>query len=332
MTRKSIPFLHRFYGTTPKNSEARYVNAWDSVELDIPELSPSEFTVGSRTDYRRVTYFRDGSHWALFDGYLGDVVPQTPLAELSPALMTELMKRIGASHFFDEGAMRLRPADIISKAPNPAYIASSQREAIVERLADYVSANFADIGGNLAIRIHEPSLALTIWKRMKSMPTYTSITMANHRPWQTNQFSAGLHFPIDRGFELMGIGQSIVTPGGDLSVEVDLPSVALYAEPSEEMSERSLIALADDIAGQRSAEQLKANPTLSTISQMAAKPTLQMTDADYVDLVEAMHAFQHKLSLSEAATLRAVEEQWNDRPLNAPKLANPSSVTSRFPQ
>ncbi|MCS4088868.1 hypothetical protein [Rhizobium sp. BK176] len=292
------------------------------MELDIPELSPSEFTIGSRTGLDRVTYFRDGSHWAFFDGCLGDATPHTPLSRLSNSLMETLSSRIGASHFFDEGALRIKPSDIILKTPNPAYILSSQRDSIIDRLSGYVEGNFADVGGNLAVRVHEPSLTLLIWKhRSKAEPSYLSIQLADHRPWQTNQFSAGLHVPIDRGRELIALARSLITPDDDLSVNVNLDELELMTESSEEMSERSLIALADDIVGHRTAEQVNSNQALAIISEMAAKPMINITDADYANLIEAMHAFHPKLKQEERLMLRLAEDQWNDRPLNAPEIS-----------
>jgi hypothetical protein len=246
--------------------------------------------------------------------------------------MGVLTSRIGGSHFFDEGALRLKASDIISRTPSTAYIMSSQRDAIVERLSDYIAANFADVGGNLAVRVHEPSLTMLAWKkRYKSDPNYLSLQVADLRPWQANQFSAGLHFSIDRGPELIALGKSLISdPNDDLSVNFDLDGLELLTEPTEEMSERSLVALADDIVGQRTAEQVMSNPALTIISEMAAIPTTKMTETDYANLIEAMNAFHTKLNPAERLMLRLAQDQWNDRPFNTSGLAKPySAVTGR---
>ncbi|MBY3155424.1 hypothetical protein HFO56_24160 [Rhizobium laguerreae] len=321
MTLIAIPFLHRFFGATQRNPEPRYIAAWDAFELDIPELPRSHFDIGSSLEDGRGTMFADGSHWAFFDGRkLGGTNGKNGTAGFPQAELRNLMTIVGRSMFFDEGPLRLNQADVISRTPPSQLITVSQRDRIIERVTAYALANFADVGGHIAVRVHEPSVILRAYDRPNSKSMcYLTLESSFLTPWQSVCRCYGIHFSLARTAEVLEIAQAEeaeMSDADELYMKVRLDKLRLHVASAEEMSERSILSLADWIVSTRMQKLAETNPALATISEISAKQLDSMSQQSFVDALDVMKAFRSRLYPSEKLMLRLAEDQWNERLVN----------------
>jgi hypothetical protein len=327
MTKITLPFMHRFAGRTPKNDKIRYLAAWDSVEVDIPECLLAGFDRGAILLPERTTFSRDGEHWAFFDErILGIDRPTTSLADLPLHDLRVLIGRVGPSTFFDEGATHLRHTDILLRTPSTRLVEFSQRHSIVERLKQYARENMADVGGRLMVRVHEPSLTLNAWcrpnKPNEKAMCYLQLHVAKLAPWQAQRHDGGLHYSINELDELLELASSLVTPQSEcdeLMVMCDrkhLDRLELLEEPIEDMNERSVRAIAGNLVARRERQLSQATGSLARLSAMILKVQSEMSEDDHNELLDVMMAFQPKMNLAERMIVRLAEERWNDRPLS----------------
>lgn len=327
-----MPFLHRFIGRTPRNGEIRHLAAWDSVEIEIPTRHVSEFDIGSRlTSTEVLTYTANNDHWAYADDHVmslsGKGADEARIEDIHPSNLLVLMKKIGGSKFFDDGAVRLKDSDVLSKTPPAQYVEVSQRDAIVERIAEYASDNFADVDGHLLTRVHEPSLCLKAWNRPNGTnKCYLQLNLPFLVPWHGTTHDAGLHFDLNSMGEIEEFSRALI--GHDSSCDELLrmfdpmkhEGMISFEDPLEDMRTRSLLGVAAGIAARRTTKPAANTDLFRRISALSLKTPSELTEEEGGMLLDALNAPQAKLNPAEQLMVQLAEEQWNARPLNAANL------------
>lgn len=305
--RIQLPFLHRFEGRTSRNPEIRPLAAWDLAEVEVPELNFLSFDVGSRLGPDGLgTLSRDGKHWGFHNGSrfgtrMGDPIPKDT-GNRFRFLMHEVAK-----NFYDEG--QAEPADILSRTPDARMIEHSQRPRNVERLMDWASNSLAVVDNHLIVRLHEPSLTISIWNRPAG-GLYAIGRLSKLKPWTSHLFNYGLHFSIDHKDEMQEFGRNLVTSGVcDEFNGLDLNQMTFFDSIKEDMIEQSVLSVAMGIINHRS----KLTKGVSTLIQMTRRHHTQPVNYDH--LLAAMHDMSGKLSPAERMMVELADEMWMDRPM-----------------
>ncbi|MCS4088869.1 hypothetical protein [Rhizobium sp. BK176] len=334
MSPVKMPFLHRFVGRTPRSSEIRHLAAWDIAEVEIPKRDVSEFEIGSRLAADEVlTYTTGADHWAYADGHVmpvsGKGSSDAKVEDTNRGDLVILMNKIGGAKFFNEGAFLLKDPEILSKTPSPQYVEVSQRQAIVERIAEYAGENFAEVDGHLLTRVHEPSLCLKVWRRPNvEGKCYLQMLQPLLVPWQGTTHNTGLHFGLNDIREIEELCRSLIGPELICDELIHMfdrdryADMACHVDQIEDMRTRSLLGVAAGIAGKRVLKTSTYTETFRMISDLSLKAASELTEAEGGAVLDALNAGPQWCHLTSAERLmvRLAEEQWDARPVNTASL------------
>lgn len=317
MTIVEIPFLHRLYAATDKSPVPREMAAWDMERLRLDELPISELELGADLVDRK-TYLWRGSHWATL---LGAVCPPWVLRDFEgknemAAALAYLIHQIDPSRFFAEGRNKLPRTSILTKPPKVDHIRTSQRELNVANLSTWVQDNLMSVGGEVFVRVREPSVSLDVVGPFEFNRCYMTLKCPELIAASASE-DHGILSTISGRHDLLALATGLLS-SDERMIRVDskfqdgvFEKMGSSDEDAADMAARTLVAQSKRLSRRNHADQKLAD----TLRREFKKPEREFGQ-DRLDLLadlleEGIPEMNFPLSLMT----RIVLDRWHDRPV-----------------
>jgi hypothetical protein len=317
-----LRFIHHFVGRSKQDPTTRNASCVDEDVFAIPELTFSDFQLGSTLGNGARTYYRDSHHWSYYGcGPCGHdptrLENDKPHFEASIDTLNLLTGNYELSH---SGANYKSPRTLSRKAA-ARHIDFSARENDVINTQNWISENLAIVDGFLMIRVDEPSITLKMHPTLSGGQIGGELVV-DRITLLGRDHDLGIHLPLSSQFQLWDYAQEtaradLVDANALRFEDSAIRSSLSHVDETENMhlrTARSLIVQLSKLkSNYRGGRRLSKHYAL--VSDFLETPVADVDETALSDTMDSLSCFISNSPPYLSAMIDVACRVWSDRPV-----------------